>query len=139
MMRGSRKIRKRGSEAHSRRSARRRFSSGHASVPPAPSASPAPSLGYFCNTDAERSAGRILLADRGERLAETHQCFRAFVLCGYLFVDIERFPRPRRILLALKLTFAEPIMRCGISGSPVWFLQEHAQRLVRRRVIAAQT
>src|SRR5262245_15755331 len=92
----------------------------------------------FSQDLAERRAGRLLLAERGERLPETQQRIGRLGV-GFVFGrDVEEGFRGVAEALALEQGFAEPIG--GVAGEPIVGIlaQEIAEAVFGQRVVLAQ-
>src|SRR5262249_15324520 len=87
---------------------------------------------------AERRAGRLLLAERGERLSEAQQRIGCLAGGFKLGRDVEEHFRRVAKALPLEQAFAQPIV--GIAGQPIagMLAQEVAEAFFRQRVIPAQ-
>src|SRR5947207_2677928 len=68
-------------------------------------------LRIFLQHGAERGAGRVLLAECRQRLAEPHQRFGCLRALRIFIIDVKKGFGRVVILLALELALAEPIMR----------------------------
>ena len=91
------------------------------------------SLRIFAQHFAERSAGGFLLAERGERLAETHQRVRR-TGGGFVFGrDGKEGLGGVAIVLSWNSAFAEPILRLRRQPVARIFSQEIAEASARRR------
>src|SRR5215213_1316703 len=87
---------------------------------------------------AERCAGRLLLVQRGERLAEPQQRVRRLAGGLVLGRHCEEGLGGLAIALALEQAFAQPVVRVGYQPVTWVLLQERAQALRGKRVILAQ-
>src|SRR3984885_7248744 len=89
----------------------------------------------FAQDLAERSAGRLLLAQGGERLAEPQQRVRRLGAGTVFGRDREEGFGRIVVFLIVKQTFAEPILRVRRQPIARIFLQEVAERLRRRSIV----
>src|SRR5262245_5538424 len=92
----------------------------------------------FTQDFAERRAGRLLLAERGERLPEPKQRIGRLGI-GFVFGrDVKEGFRGVAEALALEQAFAEPIG--GVAGEPIAgiLVQEVTEAVLGERVVLAQ-